>query len=63
MKIWVDIPTGTWGCIEDLVFVEASDEELNDIEDMTDTDRYEWAYHHPAAQKLIDSSEVFTDVS
>lgn len=61
MKIWVDTPSGTWGCIEDLLFIEVPQDELDEMADMTDFGRSEWAVNHSTAQKLINSDEVFTD--
>lgn len=45
MRIWVDRLTGTWGDAKDLIFVEVdgTDDTIEDINDMTDNDRTDWA--------------------
>lgn len=43
MRIYVDRTTGTWGDEKDLIVIEVEGIDIDDINDMTDNDRADWA--------------------
>lgn len=46
MRIWVDTPTGTWGCIEDLMVLELDEDQISELDELSDVQRSAFAIEH-----------------
>lgn len=45
---------GSWGNAEDIIIIEIDDDVIEDLNEMTDDDRYQWASEQEYAKIMLD---------
>lgn len=56
-EIWIDTMTGTYGMRGDLVFLTLTDDELERLDEMGDSDRMEYASHQDAMELVAEAQK------